>query len=52
VVVLAVLAVRHFATSPWPLSGGQPGVLLAVCLLLLLAQGFKGVGMGAVVRGG
>jgi hypothetical protein len=45
-IVLALLAVRHFATSPWPLSGGQPGVLVAVCLLLLLAQGFKACGWG------
>ena len=44
--VLALLAARHFATSPWPLSGGQPGVLVAVCLLLLLAQGFKAWGWG------
>jgi hypothetical protein len=44
--VLAFLAVRHFATSPWPLSGGQPGVLVAVCMLLLLAQGFKAWGWG------
>jgi hypothetical protein len=44
--VLALLAARHFATSPWPLSGGQPGVLAAVCLLLLLAQGFKAWGWG------
>jgi lysylphosphatidylglycerol synthase-like protein len=43
---LAFLAARHFATSPWPLSGGQPGVLVAVCLLLLLAQGFKAWGWG------
>ena len=45
-VVLAFLAARHLATSPWPLSGGQPGVLVAVCLLLLLAQGFKAWGWG------
>jgi hypothetical protein len=44
--VLALLAARHFATSPWPLSGGEPGVLVAVCLLLLLAQGFKAWGWG------
>ncbi len=43
---LALLAARHFATSPWPLSGGPPGVLAAVCLLLLLAQGFKAWGWG------
>ncbi|HET6915881.1 MAG TPA: lysylphosphatidylglycerol synthase domain-containing protein [Acidimicrobiales bacterium] len=45
-VVLAFLAAKHFATSPWPLSGGEPGVLVAVCLLLLLAQGFKAWGWG------
>jgi len=44
--VLAFLAARHFATSPWPLAGGQPGVLVAVCLLLLLAQAFKALGWG------
>jgi len=41
---LAVLVVRHFATTSWPLSGGQPGVLLAAGLLLLLAQAFKAFG--------
>jgi Lysylphosphatidylglycerol synthase TM region len=45
-VVFALLAVRHFATSSWPLSGGQPVVLVAVGLLLLLAQGFKAWGWG------
>jgi len=45
-VVLAFLAARHFATTPWPLSGGEPGVLVAICLLLLLAQGFKAWGWG------
>ncbi|HET6916278.1 MAG TPA: lysylphosphatidylglycerol synthase domain-containing protein [Acidimicrobiales bacterium] len=45
-VVLAFLAAQHFATSPWPLSGGHPGVLVAICLLLLLAQGFKAWGWG------
>jgi hypothetical protein len=44
--VLALLAARHFATRSWPLSGGQPGVLVAICLLLLLAQGFKAWGWG------
>jgi len=44
--VLVFFAARHFATSPWPLAGGQPGVLVAVCLLLLLAQGFKAWGWG------
>jgi hypothetical protein len=44
--VLALLAARHFAASSWPLAGGQPGVLVAICLLLLLAQGFKAWGWG------
>src|ERR1700741_1856858 len=51
-VVLAFFAVRHFATSPWPLSGGQPGVLVAVCVLLLLAQGFKAWGWGRLFAAG
>jgi hypothetical protein len=46
VLVLAFLAARHFATSPWPLAGGEPGVLAAVCVLMLLAQGFKAWGWG------
>jgi hypothetical protein len=50
--VLALLAVRHFATSPWPLSGGQPGVLVAVCFLLLLAQGFKACGWARLFAAG
>jgi hypothetical protein len=49
---LAFLAARHFATSPWPLSGGQPGVLVAICLLLLLAQGFKAWGWGRLFTAG
>src|SRR6185312_9931385 len=43
-VVIAFLAARHFATQSWPLSNGQPGVLAAVGLLLLLAQAFKAYG--------
>ena len=43
---LALLAARHFATTSWPLSGGEPGVLVAVGLLLLLAQGLKAYGWG------
>jgi hypothetical protein len=43
---LALLAVRHFATTSWPLSGGQPGVLVAAAALLLLAQAFKAFGWG------
>jgi hypothetical protein len=43
-IALALLAVRHFATSSWPLSNGNPGVLLAAGLLLLVAQAFKAFG--------
>lgn len=42
--VLAFLAVRHFATTSWPLSHGQPGLLVAAGLLLLLAQALKAFG--------
>src|SRR5438552_14342154 len=44
VIVLALLAARHFATTAWPLSGGEPGLLAAAGLLLLLAQGLKAYG--------
>ncbi len=43
-VVLAFLAVRHFATTAWPLSRGRPGLLVAAGLLLLVAQALKAVG--------
>ena len=43
-VLLAFLAVRHFATTSWPLSQGQPGLLVAAGLLLLLAQALKAFG--------
>ena len=43
-IVIALLAARHFATAPWPLSGGQPGWLVAAGLLLLLAQALKAFG--------
>jgi hypothetical protein len=42
--VLAFLAVRHFATTSWPLSHGRPGLLVAAGLLLLLAQALKAFG--------
>ena len=45
-IALAVLAARHFATTSWPLSGGQPGLLVAAGLLLLLAQALKAYGWG------
>jgi Lysylphosphatidylglycerol synthase TM region len=51
-VVFALLAVRHFATTSWPLSGGKPGVLVGVGLLLLLAQVFKAYGWGRLFAPG
>jgi uncharacterized membrane protein YbhN (UPF0104 family) len=45
-IALAFLAVRHFATTSWPLSDGAPGVLAAAGVLLLLAQAFKAYGWG------
>jgi len=41
---LAVLAGRHFAETSWPLSQGQPGLLVATGLLFLLAYAFKAYG--------
>lgn len=50
--VLAFLAVRHFATTSWPLAGGHPAVLVAAGLLLLLAQALKAFGWARLfVRG-
>jgi uncharacterized membrane protein YbhN (UPF0104 family) len=46
VLVLALLAARHFASTSWPLASGDPGVLVAAGLLLLLAQVFKAYGWG------
>ena len=46
VVVLALLAARHFASTSWPLASGNPGVLVAAGLLLLLAQALKAYGWG------
>ena len=46
VVALALLAARHFATTSWPLASGNPGVLVAAGLLLLLAQALKAHGWG------
>ena len=43
---LAVLTARHFATSTWPLSTGNAGVLVAAGLLLVLAHGLKALGWG------
>jgi Lysylphosphatidylglycerol synthase TM region len=46
VIALALLAARHFATTSWPLASGDPGLLVAAGLLLLLAQIFKAYGWG------
>jgi hypothetical protein len=46
VIALAVLAARHFAMTAWPLSVGEPRILVAAGVLLLLAQGFKAYGWG------
>jgi hypothetical protein len=46
VIVLALLAVRHFATTTWPLSNGRPVLLVAAGLLLLFAQALKAYGWG------
>jgi hypothetical protein len=48
--VLAFLAVRHFATTSWPLSHGQPGLLVAAGLLLLLTQALKALGWAGCSR--
>ena len=45
-IVLALLAAHHFATTSWPLANGDPGLLVAAGLLLLLAQAFKAYGWG------
>lgn len=49
--VLALLAANHFATTRWPLSRGEPGLLIATALLLLLAQALKAVGWSRLFRG-
>jgi uncharacterized membrane protein YbhN (UPF0104 family) len=51
-IVLGLLAARHFATTSWPLSRGEPGVLVAAGLLLLLAQAFKAYGWGRLFAPG
>jgi hypothetical protein len=38
------VVVRHFATMPWPLSSGEPGVLAAAGVLLVIAQALKAIG--------
>lgn len=41
---LALLTVRHFRTTGWPLTSGRPGLLVAGGVLLLLAQALKALG--------
>jgi len=43
-VALVGLAVRHFAETSWPLSRGDPRLLVAVGLLFLSAYAFKAYG--------
>ena len=52
VIALTVLAARHFATTSWPLANGNPAVLVAAGLLLLLAQAFKAYGWGQLFAPG
>src|SRR5207247_598402 len=47
---LAFLAARHFATTSWPLSNGEPRLLVAAGLLLLLAHALKALGWGRLLR--
>jgi Lysylphosphatidylglycerol synthase TM region len=41
VLVLSILAARRFADTPWPLSRGHPGLLMAAALLFLVAYALK-----------
>jgi hypothetical protein len=52
VIALTVLAARHFATTSWPLANGNPAVLVAAGLLLLVAQAFKAYGWGQLFAPG
>ena len=45
-IVLALLAARHFGNTSWPLSTGHPVLLLAAGLLLVVAQALKASGWG------
>src|SRR6266516_5413806 len=50
VLALALLAARHFTTTSWPLSSGDPGLLVTAGLLLLLAQALKALGWARLFR--
>ncbi len=43
-VVLAILAARKFAETPWPLTDGHPGLLVAAGALSLLGYALKAFG--------
>jgi len=43
-IVVAVLAARSFAETPWPLTDGHPGLLVAAGALSLLGYGLKAFG--------
>jgi len=45
-VALALLSVRHFRSTGWPLTAGSPALLVAAGALLLLAQALKALGWG------
>jgi hypothetical protein len=49
-IALLLLTARHFATTSWPLSRGDPGVLVAAALLLLAAQALKAFGWARLFR--
>src|SRR6478736_3528426 len=49
-VALAALAARHFATHSWPLSDGDPSLLVAAGMLLLLAQALKALGWARLFK--
>ncbi len=45
-IAILFVAARHFATTSWPLTHGEPSLLIASGVLLLLAQGLKACGWG------
>ena len=44
--ILVLIPLSRIVTTSWPLSRGEPGVLAAAGLLLLLAHAFKAYGWG------
>jgi hypothetical protein len=49
---LLAVALHHFATSGWPLAGGNPLVIAAVGALFLVAYGLKAYGWRRLFRTG